>query len=544
MKKKHLLFWVLFIHAFLLKSHAATIIVSNNADNVVGGLRYAIANAASGDTIVFAPSLAGETISLSPEGIAIDKDLTIIGPGEDKLTITNHRTNSLVFIVEETINVFMSGIKIEGSGDDEVPMQNGLSGALYNKGNLTIEDVVIKSNYIGAIYSTGVLNLNRVLIYDNYTKGTTYPGRCGGITNTGFAFIQNSNLDGNGSDGMYGGNTASILNYGTMDVKNTSVVNGWSASRYDSIAASIRNHGTLRLENCTVSGNYINSRGYKGAGGIYNSGFLSVEYCTIAYNTMHISSSSAEIPYNHPDYILSYRGSGIYNEGNLSIHGSLIAQNGPEDLYYIYRGSLPPIEEGVDAFTTAPVNDLGYNFVGVNNGLNLVASTNILGTSTNHLNPKLGPLQNNGGFSLTHELWEGNRCIDAGGSSSTISIDQRGIPRDSRYDIGAFEYQNTPVLSIIKPTSITSLEAGTSVLVEAVLSDKKAHLVVTHVPGYRKLKLGYDHIGLYHANKNVIAGGNDVLEITFKSYHESVDWEKIQIRPNGSVVNPLSLKKL
>ncbi len=542
MKKKCLLFFVLFMQALFFRSHAAKITVTNSSDNVVGGLRFAIANAAAGDTIGFAPSLVGGIISISPTVILINKDLTIIGPGADKLMLTNHRTNSLVFIVEDGINVFMSGIKIEGSGDDEVPMQNGLSGAIYNKGNLTIEDAIIKNNYIGAVYSSGVLNLNRVLIYVNYTKGVTYPGRCGGITNTGLAFIQNSNLDGNGSDGIYGGNTASILNYGTMEVKNTSIVNGWSASRYDSIAASIGNHGTLQLENCTVSGNYINSKGYKGAGGIYNAGTLSVEYCTIAYNTMHISNSSTEIPYDHPDHILSYRGSGIYNEGNLSLRGSLIAQNGPEDLYYIYRGELPPIEEGVDVFTTVPVNDLGCNFVGVNNGLNLVSATNILGTSTNHLNPMLGPLQNNGGFSLTHELWEGNRCIDAGGNSSTVSVDQRGVLRDSRRDIGAFEYQNTPVLSIINPLSHTSLSAGTNVLVEAEFSIKKAHLVVTHVPGYRKLKLGYDHIGLYHANENVIAGGNNVLEITLKSYNNTIDWNKIQIRPNGSEVSPLSLK--
>jgi len=530
------------MQVLFFRSHAAKFTVTNISDNVVGGLRYVIDNAGSGDTIVFAPALTGATISLTPNVIVIDKDLTIIGPGEDKLSITNNRNNAIVFLVEDSINVFISGINIKESGDDEVPMQNGLSGAIYSKGNLTIEDAVFYSNYIGAIYSTGVLNLNRVLISGNYTKGVTYPGRCGGLTSTGVAEIQNSNFDGNGSDGIYGGNTASILNLGTMVVKNSSIVNGWSQREYDSVIASITNHGTLQLVNCTVSKNNMYSRGYKSAGGIYNSGNLSVEYCTIAYNTLITTNASPEIPYYHPDYYYSYKGSGIYNEGNLSLRGSIIAQNGSEDLYYIYRGELPPIEAGVDGYTTNWINDLGYNLIGVNNGLNLNVTTNIAGTSTKHLNPKLGPLQKNGGFASTHSLQEGNICIDAGGNSSSVLFDQRGVSRDSRLDIGAFEYQNTPVLSIIKPYPYNALYAGTNVEVEAEFSDKKPYLVVSHVPGYRKLKLGYDNIGLYHANKNVVAGGNDMLEITFRNYYREADWTKIQIRPNGSVANPLSLK--
>ncbi|GAL87631.1 FG-GAP repeat-containing protein [Sporocytophaga myxococcoides] len=535
MRKKHLFFLVLFMQALFFRSHAAKITVTNSSDNLVGGLRFAIANAAAGDTIGFAPSLVGGIISISPTVILINKNLTIIGPGSDKLMLTNHRTNALVFIVEDGVNVFMSGIQIEGSGDDEVPMQNGLSGAIYNKGNLTIEDAVFYSNYIGAIYSTGVLNLNRVTFYGNYTKGNNYPGRCSGITSSGVSTIKNCLFDSNGSDGG-GGNTGSIQNSGTMVVENTSVIKGWSQLNTYNIAAAIMNTGTLQLINSTVSKCYTMGKGYPGAGGIYNAGNLSLEYCTIAYNTMDNTNYPA-VPFHHPDYFHHFKGSGIYNTGTLSLRGSIIAQNGDEDFYSPYRGSLP-IEEGADGYSTTVVNDLGYNLVGVNNGLNLKATTNILGTNLKHIDPRLGPLQNNSDGRWMHALTEGSLCIDAGRSPAAVLLDQRGVTRD-KPDIGAYEYKGGSVTFF---TGYSYFEEQSTVTLVNIFSQDSPHLLVSHVPGYKKLKLGYDGYGLYHANKNVVSGGNTTLEITLKNFYSGTDWDKIQIRPNGSTVNPLSLK--
>lgn len=75
------------------------------------------------------------------------------------------------------------------------------------------------------------------------------------------------------------------------------------------------------------------------------------------------------------------------------------------------------------------------------------------GTLTN-TDPKLGPLQNNGGPTETHELLAGSPAIDTGPVPSTIStdqvgnFDQRGTPYDrvenGLIDIGAFEVQLAP----------------------------------------------------------------------------------------------------
>jgi hypothetical protein len=55
--------------------------------------------------------------------------------------------------------------------------------------------------------------------------------------------------------------------------------------------------------------------------------------------------------------------------------------------------------------------------------------------------PNLGPLADNGGTTLTHELLQGSLAIDAAGTVGIPATDQRGIarPQGPAADIGAFE---------------------------------------------------------------------------------------------------------
>src|SRR4051794_11617750 len=67
----------------------STLTVTNNQDNgAVGSLRYEISNASSGDTINFARSLTGRTITLTTGDLAITKSLDIEGPANGRLTIS------------------------------------------------------------------------------------------------------------------------------------------------------------------------------------------------------------------------------------------------------------------------------------------------------------------------------------------------------------------------------------------------------------------------------------------------------------------------
>ena len=62
------------------------------------------------------------------------------------------------------------------------------------------------------------------------------------------------------------------------------------------------------------------------------------------------------------------------------------------------------------------------------------------------LNPRLGPLQNNGGPTPTHALLAGSPARNAAdparpgsGYPACGPLDQRGRSRDARCDMGAFE---------------------------------------------------------------------------------------------------------
>jgi hypothetical protein len=57
--------------------------------------------------------------------------------------------------------------------------------------------------------------------------------------------------------------------------------------------------------------------------------------------------------------------------------------------------------------------------------------------------------------------------------------------------------------------------------------------VVNTLTGYVKLKLGYSPTSIYTPKQNVIAGGNDTIEIVLKNLGGTIDWNKIRLRPEG-----------
>src|SRR4029077_3725779 len=75
---------VLLLAATTMSAHAATITVTNTNDSGPGSLRQALANANNGDTINFAVT---GTISLFSGDLVIGKNITIAGPGANRISI-------------------------------------------------------------------------------------------------------------------------------------------------------------------------------------------------------------------------------------------------------------------------------------------------------------------------------------------------------------------------------------------------------------------------------------------------------------------------
>ena len=89
---------------------AATFTVTNDHDSGTGSLRQAIADAAGGDTITFAPGVTGP-ITLTTGQLTIDKNLTVTGPGANTLTVSGSHT-SRVFAINSGVIVNISGLTI------------------------------------------------------------------------------------------------------------------------------------------------------------------------------------------------------------------------------------------------------------------------------------------------------------------------------------------------------------------------------------------------------------------------------------------------
>jgi GrpB-like predicted nucleotidyltransferase (UPF0157 family) len=375
---------------------AATITVTNTTDNDPGSLRQAISSAVSGDTIDFAiptsdPGYAAGvwTINLTSGELGINKDLTISGPGVNALVVQRSSASGtptfrIFDIATGGFNVSISGMII---ANGSAPSGGGI---LNNGGTLTVASCTISGNFAadggGGAYNDGggTLKILNSIFSDNSVLATLNQ-RGGGIYNlNGTLTITNSTFSGN--TGLQGGG---IGNASMMSITNSTIsANSTNATRGH--GGGIYNSGTATITNSTLSGNNSFSVG----GGVSNDGTVTITNSTLSNNSAGSSSNG---------------GGGIFNTGAVNARNTIIALN---------TGSSAPDFNGT-------LSSQGFNLIGNTGG------TTITGTTTgNQLNvdPKLGPLQNNGGPTFTHTLLFGSPAIDGGHSSGSVT-DQRGFTR-------------------------------------------------------------------------------------------------------------------
>ena len=122
----------------------STLTVTNALDSGAGSLRAAIKAAGSGDTIVFASSLNGQTITLTSGELAISKSLDIEGPGAGLLAISGNNA-SRVFDISQNqkpVTVTIASLSIENGRS---PGADG-GGILNVSSTLTLTGDVLANN--------------------------------------------------------------------------------------------------------------------------------------------------------------------------------------------------------------------------------------------------------------------------------------------------------------------------------------------------------------------------------------------------------------
>jgi hypothetical protein len=132
----------------------------------------------------------------------------------------------------------------------------------------------------------------------------------GGILNDGTLTLSGDTLSGNVADYGDGGG---IANHGTLTVTGTTL-SGNSAT-YD--GGGIANYGTLTVTSSTLSGNRATA-----GGGIYNDGTMTLSGSTVTQNSTYTTLPS---------------GGGIFNDygGNLTVYGSVVTGNSPDDVFTV-----------------------------------------------------------------------------------------------------------------------------------------------------------------------------------------------------------------
>ncbi|MSU59888.1 MAG: hypothetical protein EXS35_17265 [Pedosphaera sp.] len=465
--------------------------VTSTADILAAGtLRFEINSAAANDTINFDAALAGQTITLNLGELQITRNLVIGGPGPTNLAIVNN--NGRVFhVLGGPLNAVISGLQLTGhlkgnnGGDGTLGSVNGGDGESVTGGCIQNEEhceLTVLNCFFTACQAIGGYGGNGYtnVLYGFVSHGGLGGSACGGaiFNNGGDLLLYHSTFANNFSDGGKGGNGY----YGGRGGNGGDGMGG-------AVCLGYGNHNML-VVNCTFHANtasggfggnagdaWINQigaanggdggQGGNAQGGAVHFGFESacpapdctgVVHCTINKNEIRPGTGK-------PGGVginggltgaggLNGRaeGGGIYHypdPRHVPVQNTIVAGN-----FATFTFTLGNIDyRGPDVFGS--VASAGYNFIGIKDAYSSgwSAVLDFTGSTLLPLDPLLGPLQNNGGETLTLAPLSCSPVIDKG-SVGGFNLDQIlqirpvGITAAPYLadgsDIGALELQTFP----------------------------------------------------------------------------------------------------
>jgi hypothetical protein len=416
------------------------------------------------------------TITLTSGVLPVTKNLTISGPGSNELAIDGNQA-ALVFGIFPGKTATISGLTIRNA--------EAGAGVWNEQATLTVSNcAVISNSHEGVFNDEGTLNVNNCILSANSGAGIA---AYSGITSVINCVVSGNSSGGLFNDGPHGGPSlpnGPVGSPGSMTISD-SMISDNSGPGVSNVA------GFLTVLNSTLSGNSagqamngagimsgplfktpahatiidttISGNSAPGFGGGIEGGYwgVTIVNSTISGNSAGDSAGgvsgtfvgimNSTISGNSAGKI----GGGIATSGsaitNSTISGNSAASAG--GIYYV-QGPYPATSEISNTIFNA--GPLGENIVNngatvTSHGYNLCSDDGggVLNGPGDQVNtdPLLGPLQDNGGPTLTHALLSGSPAIDEGDPNFTPPPydDQRGCPFirvfNGRIDVGSFEAQ-------------------------------------------------------------------------------------------------------
>jgi CSLREA domain-containing protein len=360
----------------------------------------------------------------------------------------------------------------------------GGGGITNHVGRLTITNSTFFDNSGlsgGGIFNHGDMTISKSFLSSNFTDNTG-----GGLANTGNITITESIFSDNSSSAGGG-----LYNYGTMDI-----ISSTFSTNMGEAGGGVFNANMISITDSTFSANSAAEDG----GGVANLPRIPI---IGPYQTITNSTFSGNHAMNN--------GGGIYNSMiNLAIINSTFTENSADGSgggFYVDEVwsflSIPITNtiianslSGGDCYGNAKIFDGGHN----------ISSDDTCGFdpvngSMPDTEPLLGPLQDNGGPTWTHELLAGSPAIDAGDNTQCPMADQRGIARPvdgdgdgwAVCDIGSYESTFSPRNIIISGPSggfpnrliyfTATVEPITTTLPLIYIWQTNNHSLITHTAG-------------------------------------------------------------
>ena len=394
--------------------------VTNNKDNapstplIAGSLRWAIAGTPANGLVDFSTTLKGKSILLKAGQLVVDKALNIRGLGCSSLTVSGNNVSRVFFV--------------SGTGNSPGLASVIISDMTITKGNAVGLDISGFGNatYGGGIHNVGTLQLLRTCI----TGNTAALGSGGGIYNRGTLSAVTECTVSYNTAGQNGG--------GIFDEQDMTIIR---CAIYNNIAGGdgggIQEAGTANVINTTVACNRAGGAG----GGINDPGgaTLKMYNVTIAGNTAAVGGGLANVPFFGASW---------------ELRNTIVSGNSAPD--------SPDVSNGFGSQISR-----GFNLIRNTSG---AAAGSFLPSDQLGVDPKLGPLQNNGGPTLTMALLPGSPAIDKGSNSNLLAgmtTDQRNMARivnggiSVTVDVGAYEYATARALKFEAINDLTPCLSST-----------------------------------------------------------------------------------